>query len=87
MPEPELRELVGDVVELVDRQQALGKLELLELRLAIQREDVVREPVLAGEAVGAHGATIARARSRYFWWKARVWSSYSCDRKFGSSAL
>ena len=60
----QLRELVGDVVELVDRHQPVGKFELLELRLAIEREDVEGQPVLAGEAIGAHVATIARARSR-----------------------
>ena len=30
---------------------------------------------------------MARARARYFWWKARVCASYSGVRKFGSSAL
>ena len=52
----ELREVVGDVLELVDGQQPVGKLEVLESRFAIEREDVVRETVLAGEAFGADGA-------------------------------
>ena len=81
----ELRHRIGDVVELVDRQQPVGKLEFLERRLAVEREDLVRQPVLPGEAVGARWP--ARARSRYFWWKARSCSSNSSDRKFGSSPL
>ena len=52
----ELRERIGDVAELVDGQQPVGKLELLERRLAVEREDLVRQPVLPGEAVGADGA-------------------------------
>ena len=43
------------LLELVDGQQPVGKLELLERRFAIEREDLVREPVLAGEAFGADG--------------------------------
>ena len=43
----ELREEVGDVGELVDGQQPFGELQLLERRFAIEREDVVGEPVLA----------------------------------------
>src|SRR5262249_38065060 len=52
----ELRELVRDVAELVDGQQPAGELEILELLLAPEREDLVREQVLAREAVRANGA-------------------------------